>query len=76
MNEQLDQLEDSIRDLDLAIKEVDEKHTQISKSIVDSLQPIEKNNSILSFNSNNINDQCTWRISSPTKTTFEVRDFI
>jgi hypothetical protein len=62
MNEHLDQLEDSIRDID--------------KSLVQNSLLIKKKNSILSLHFNSTNNRCAWRNSSATKTTFEVGDLI
>ncbi|CAF3632237.1 unnamed protein product [Rotaria sordida] len=88
INEHLDSLEDSMQDLDRAIKYLNQKQaeelifTQQSKSLLEIVkekpisQSIENNTQTILFESNynnNNNNQCTWRTSSPMNTTFNTQ---
>ncbi|CAF1237099.1 unnamed protein product [Adineta steineri] len=85
INEHLDDIQDSIRDINKAFKEVSQKQKQqlILPQKIEAIHQIPKiklitqpnvnQNSTISSKSEQINTQCTWRTSSPTNTSFEIR---
>ncbi|CAF0800037.1 unnamed protein product [Rotaria sp. Silwood1] len=85
INQRLDSLEDSIQDLDKEIKYARQKQnekltsTQQSKLLFENLtektvsQLTDNKTQTILFKSNNSNNQCIWRTSSPMNTTFDTR---
>ncbi|CAF3685423.1 unnamed protein product [Adineta steineri] len=85
INEHLDDIQDSIRDINKAFKEVSRKQKQqlILPQKLEAIHQIPKiklitqpnlnQNSTISSKFEQINTQCTWRTSSPTNTSFEIR---